>query len=162
MNRAGIVILGALLMGSAVQASAFAAPAGAQSFSLQMTSVLAPEHSGCSFDIVVSGLDQVTSQTTYDKSGTPLKMVQHIDYKGTQTAKGTALDVSEHAVVTVDMAAGTETVTGQLLRISLPKGGNLVLDVGRIVTGGDGTSQVQHGWHPATTDIPRYCAAFGN
>ena len=162
MKRAGIVVAGVMLFGAALQVSAIAAPAGALNVSAQTNWVMAPERSGCSFDIQVAGSEQVSIQTTYDKVGNPTKVVSHIDYAGTQTAKGTTLKVSEHAVVTGDLVAQTETWTGQQLKISLPKGGSVVLDTGKVVTDDHGNVQVQHGWQPAPADNTQYCAAFGS
>ncbi|MDQ3877946.1 MAG: hypothetical protein M3290_06315 [Actinomycetota bacterium] len=160
-RQAGIVLAGALVALAVVQSAASAAPAGLSSFSLQTASVVTPQTSGCSFDIVVTGLDQVSVQTTYDRSGNPIKLVQRIDYTGTQTAKSVSLDVSEHAVVTVDLVAGTETVTGEQLKVSPAKGAPVLLGVGRIVTDQNG-NRVEHGWQPTSQDTARYCAAFGN
>jgi hypothetical protein len=162
MRRAGIVVAAALAIGAISQVSALAGSAGTDSYTIQTNWVMGAERSGCSFDIQVSGLDQVTLQTTYDKFGTAVKVVEHVDYVGTQTAKGTTLKVSEHAVATGDLIAGTETWTGQQLKISLPKGGNVSLDVGKVVTDDHGNVLVQHGWQPAPTDTTQYCAAFGN
>ncbi|MEA2476719.1 MAG: hypothetical protein QOC87_918 [Actinomycetota bacterium] len=162
MRRAGIVVGVVLMIGAISQVSALAGPAGTTNLTIPTNWMMGPERSGCSFDIQVAGLDQVSIQTTYDKTGAPVKVVEHIDYTGTQTANGTTLKVSEHAVATGDLVAGTETWTGQQLKISLPKGGNVSLDVGKVVTDDHGNVLVQHGWHPAPTDTTQYCAAFGS
>lgn len=161
-RRAGIV-LGAAIVGAALlPTAAVAAPAGSSSFAIPSTFVMGSERSGCAFDITVSGVDQVQLQTTYDKSGVATKAVQRIDYSGTQTAKGTTLEVSEHSITTTDLVAGTSVIVGQQLRISLPSGGPVVLNVGRIVTDAHGDPVVEHGWHTSTADNSRYCAAFGS
>jgi hypothetical protein len=162
MKRAGIVVLGVIFFGAVVQSSALAAPADSATYSVQAAWTMAPERSGCSFDIQVAGQEQMTVQATYDKTGSPVRLVAHVDYTGTQTAKGTTLTVSEHAVETADFVAGTTTWTGQQLKISLPKGGPVLLDAGKVVTDLSGNVLVQHGGQTPTSDTARYCAAFGS
>lgn len=160
-RQAGTVLAGVLVAVALSQSAAAAAPSGASSFSVQTNSVISPEVSGCSFDILVTGLDRVTVQTISDRSGNLIKLVQRIDYTGTQSARGTTLDFSEHVIVTADLVAGTETVAGEQLKVSLPKGAPVLLGVGRVVTDQNG-NRVEHGWHPSSQDMSRYCAAFGN
>ena len=122
---------------------------------------LTPADTGCPFDVQVNGYDNVVIQDFYDKAGNLTKEVFHDDFVGTESANGVTLDSSEHATITENYVDGTETWTGQPLKLSTPHGGTVTLDAGKLVYGPDGSIVVDHGPHPyAEGDTADYCGAF--
>jgi hypothetical protein len=122
---------------------------------------LSPSDTGCAFSIDVSGVDKVVIQTFFDKQGNPIKVVFHDDFTGTETANGVTLNSIEHANITEDLVTGTETWTGLPLQVSLPHGGVITKDAGKLVYNPDGSIAVEHGPHPyADGDVAAYCGAF--
>jgi len=156
----------ASIAGAAVLVCMSAVPAHASKpdqdhFTTPSVYTLSPADTGCSFSIDVSGVDKVVLQTFFDKQGNPTKVVFHDDFTGTETANGVTLKSVEHANITEDLVTGTETWTGLPLQVSLPHGGVITKDVGKIVFNPDGSIAVQHGPHPfANGDVAAYCAAF--
>lgn len=122
---------------------------------------LTPADTGCAFDIQVNGYDDVVVQDFYDKDGNLVREVVHDDFVGTESANGVTLASTEHATITDDYVTGTETWTGQPLKLSRPGGGTITLDAGKLVYGPDGSVTVEHGPHPyADGDVAAYCGAF--
>ncbi|MGH3498480.1 MAG: hypothetical protein ACRDP1_13550 [Nocardioidaceae bacterium] len=165
----GVLVVGCL--GSAALGfGALPAYAGApdiQHFTIQSDYTLdANSDLGCNaspdFSIAVSGVDNVVAQTFYDKAGNVTRTVVHDDFTGTETgSNNNALNSSEHAKI-IDYPDGSESWTGQPLRVSLPDGGNVILDAGKLVYNSDGSIAVEHGPHPFLDgDVAAYCAALG-
>lgn len=121
---------------------------------------LTPADTGCEFDVLVDGYDDVVIQNFFDKDGTLVKTVFHDRFVGTETANGVTLATSEHATITEDFRDGTETWTGQPFKLSLTDGGTLMLDAGKLVYDASGAILVQHGPHQYLDDQAAYCAAF--
>ena len=143
-----------------------AAPPSMQHYSVQSTYTLDSINDiGCAgpeFTVAVNGVDHIVAQTFYDNAGNVTRSVVHDDFTGTETGpNGVALDSSEHATIT-DYPDGTETWVGQPLEVSLPHGGKVILDAGKLVYNPDGSIAVEHGPHPfANGDVAAYCAALG-
>lgn len=158
--------VGGLLLVLGTTAPAQAAQPDISHYSVQSSYTLSAMNDiGCStdFTIQVTGTDKIVEQTFFDKSGTPTKHVVHDQFRGTESAKGVTLLSSEDATITDNLVTGTETWVGQPLKISLPSGGVVIRDAGRLVYNADGTIAVEHGPHPFLDgNVAAYCAAFGS
>jgi len=149
------VVGGAALAAGLLAGPAQAAGPAIQHFTAPAVYTLSPADTGCTFDIAVNGVDNVVIQTFANK------VVVHDDFSGTESANGVTLLSSEHATITDDLVTGTQTWVGQPLRVSLPNGGTVTLDAGKLVYNPDGSIAVQHGPHPfADGNVAEYCAAF--
>jgi hypothetical protein len=164
---------GAVLLGGVVLATfglglspANAAPPDIEHYTVQSTYTLdATNDIGCAgpdFTVAVNGVDKIVAQTFFDNVGNVTRAVVHDDFTGTETGpNGVPLNSSEHATIT-DYPDGTESWVGQPLEVSLPHGGKVILDAGKIVYNPDGSIAVEHGPHPfADGDVAAYCAALG-
>ena len=154
-NHRLVLAAGALAVaGGAIAAPALASKPDIQHFTMQSDYTLTQDITGCTFDVTVSGVDKVVWQTFSDG-----KSMFHDDFTGTESANGVTLNSSEHAVVT-DYPDGSESWTGQPLKISKQHGGTITMDVGKLVYDSDGNIVVEHGPHPYTDGAPDYCNAF--
>lgn len=115
---------------------------------------LTPADTGCPFDITVQGADDFVTQSFSNG-----KVMTHDDFVGTESANGVTLASTEHATIT-DYPDGSESWTGQPLKLSPNHGKPIIMDRGRLVYAPDGSIAFEHGPHPYLDGDPAYCAAF--
>jgi hypothetical protein len=115
----------------------------------------------CGFDVLfeVSGIQ--TIQVLYDAAGNPIRIQVHGNIEGTVSANGITLREIERGQIFIDLVEGTDTEIGLLSRISLPGGGTVVAEVGRLVFDAEGNLIFEAGPHPALHgDFAALCAAL--
>jgi hypothetical protein len=81
-----------------------------------------------------------TQTTFFDAHGDPTRLVFHIEHHSDDVNSVTGLAIHEHGhfTVTVDLATGTATITGNSEVANRPGVGVVVQDVGRAVFDADG------------------------
>ena len=81
-----------------------------------------------------------TQTTFFNANGEPTRLVFHIEHHSNDVNSVTGLAIHEHGhfTVTVDLATGTATVTGNSEVANRPGFGVVVQDVGRAVFDADG------------------------
>jgi hypothetical protein len=77
-------------------------------------------------------------------------------------ANGTTADLQQNLVVFVDLETGQETWAGLRIKGTMPGGGALILDVGRVVFDSSGTPIFEAGQHQLIhEEFEDFCAAMG-
>jgi hypothetical protein len=81
-----------------------------------------------------------TGTTYFDSTGNPIRIVLHVEHHSNDTNSVTGLTLHEHGhfTDTIDLLAGTDTITGNQEIINRPGTGVVVQDVGKIVYDADG------------------------
>jgi hypothetical protein len=76
-----------------------------------------------------------TVMTFYDTDGTAVRQVTHVHFTGTliNTATGKSIPDEGNQIVIVDQAAGTTAVVGRVRVDTVPGGGEILAQVGRVV-----------------------------
>jgi hypothetical protein len=76
----------------------------------------------------------------FDSAGNPIKIVIHWKHHSNDTNSVTGLTLHEHGHYTdsIDLLAGTDTITGNEEIMNRPGTGVVVQDVGKVVTDADG------------------------
>jgi len=162
MKKALTVVCLAGVAGLLAAGTAVAAPPTITHDTVPTAYTLSGSETGCGFPIQVQGTDKVVIRESYDMAGNLTRVAVHDDFVGTESANGVTVGSSEHATITDDAVTGTETWTGQPLKLSAPGGGTITLDAGKLVWNADGTVAVEHGPHPYLDgDVAAYCGAFG-
>jgi len=98
----------------------------------------------CGFTVTETDTTKGHYEVFFDSTGTPVRLQVEENYTGVFTANGLAVDVA-----------------GINIRVSLPGGGILYIDRGRLVVDDNGNLVSEAGPHPSLHgDIPGLCAAL--
>jgi hypothetical protein len=138
---------------------------GSFSFSV----VNAPLGVSCgSFQVLESANAPIGFTVFYNEEGNVTQGNFHIRLAGTlsNSMTGTSVPEQEHATDTQtfatpgDFSTVTSTLTGQLIKVTLPGSGLIVHDVGRVVFAPDGSITFEGGPHQLTDNqVQQLCAA---
>ncbi len=125
----------------------------------------------CGFDITVHVFGPFTDTDFYDNSGFLYKTIETVGPGGpftiTETAKGTTLTMPMQSFqVTItynaDGSPATFTNNGLVTKFTLPGGGVVLLDTGRVTFDREGNILFEAGPHQQLHgDVDAFCAAFG-
>jgi hypothetical protein len=123
----------------------------------------------CDFPITVRASGTYLVAKYYDNSGLRYKKVvsAHGQFTLAWTANGTTLTMpnqSFHLVITYDAAGKRQTTTydGPVYVFTVPGGGVVLLDAGRLVFDRQGNILFEAGPHQSLHgDVGAFCAAFG-
>lgn len=114
----------------------------------------------CGFPVTETITGTVRFELFFDNTGTPVRAQYEEQDTGTFTANGLTVSTAGHLVTVVDLVNGTATVTGVIIRTSLPTGGTIYLDRGRLVFDANGLV-FEAGPHPQLHgDVAGVCAAL--
>jgi hypothetical protein len=82
----------------------------------------------------------VAETDVFDRAGSVVKVILHVDHHSDDTNSVTGLTLHEHGhfTETVDLVTGTDTVTGNQEIVNRPGTGVVIQDVGRVVYAADG------------------------
>ena len=147
-------------------ASAFAGQSSAATpfigaFPLSETFVDDGASAACGFPVTstISGTARV--EVFFDQSGNPVRVQVEESASGTFSANGLSVSQSSHMISIFNLVTGTDTEIGLIIRVSLPGGGTLYLDRGRLVFDANGNVVFEAGPHPSLHgDFPGLCAAL--
>jgi hypothetical protein len=115
----------------------------------------------CGFTVTETDSGSVHVEVFFDSTGVPvgLRVEQH--YSGVFSANGLAVDVAGAGMTSSDLLNGGGTDVGIDIRVSLPGGGVLYMDRGRLVFDASGNLVFEAGSHPSLHgDFPGLCAAL--
>ena len=125
----------------------------------------------CGFDITVHASGSFKSSDYYDNSGVIYKTIITVGAGGPftirETAKGTTLTMqnqSYQVMITynADGSINTFTLDGPVMRFTVPGGGVVLLDAGKVTFDGEGNIVFEAGPHQQFHgDVAGFCAAFG-
>jgi hypothetical protein len=114
----------------------------------------------CGFTVTETDTGRGRYEVLFDSTGTPIRAQVEENYTGVFTANGLAVDVAGAGLGIFDLNGG-ETNTGIDIRVSLPGGGILYIDRGRLVFDANGNLVSEAGPHPSLSgDIGGLCAAL--
>ena len=114
----------------------------------------------CGFTVTETDTGTAHYEVFFDNTGTPVRAQVEENYTGVFTANGLAVDVAGATLSIFDLNGG-ETDAGINIRVSLPGGGILYIDRGRLVVDDNGNLVSEAGPHPSLHgDIPGLCAAL--
>ena len=114
----------------------------------------------CGFTVTETDTVKGHFEVFFDSTGTPVRAQVEENYTGVFTANGLAVDVAGAGRMLFDLNGG-ETDAGINIRVSLPGGGILYIDRGRLVVDDNGNLVFEAGHHPSLHgDIDGLCAAL--
>ena len=114
----------------------------------------------CGFTVTETDTTKGHYEVFFDSTGTPVRLQVEENYTGVFTANGLAVDVAGATLSIFDLNGG-ETDAGINIRVSLPGGGILYIDRGRLVVDDNGNLVFEAGHHPSLHgDIDGLCAAL--
>jgi hypothetical protein len=114
----------------------------------------------CGFTVTETDTTKGHYEVFFDRTGTPVRLQVEENYTGVFTANGLAVDVAGATLSIFDLNGG-ETDAGINIRVSLPGGGILYIDRGRLVVDDNGNLVSEAGPHPSLHgNIPGLCAAL--
>jgi hypothetical protein len=160
MRRLALLPLGVLIVAALV----FAAEASATTpvigtFPVNETFIW-DQSAACGFPVTETITGKVRFETFFDNTGAPVRLQFEEEDTGTFTANGLTVSTAGHILTVVDLVNGTFTPTGVIIRTSLPTGGTLYLDRGRLVFVNDNLV-FEAGPHPQLHgDVQGLCAAL--
>jgi hypothetical protein len=114
----------------------------------------------CGFPVTDTETDRVHFEVFFDNTGTPVRAQVEENFTGVFTANGLAVNIAGASLGIFNVNGG-ETNAGINIRVSLPGGGILYIDRGRLVFDSNGNLVFEAGFHPSLHgDIPGLCAAL--
>ncbi len=114
----------------------------------------------CGFTVTETVTGTGHYEVFFDSTGTPIRAQVHENLTGVFTANGLAVDVAGATLMILDLNGG-ETDAGVNIRVSLPGGGILYIDRGRLVFDDNGNLVSEAGPHPSLSgDVAGLCAAL--
>ncbi len=138
--------------------------------SFTFSDVNAPLGVSCgSFQVLESATAPIRFTVYYNEEGNVTQGIFHIRLVGTlsNSMTGTSVPEQESATdtqtfaTTGDFSTVTSTLTGQLMKVTLPGSGLIVHDVGRVVFAPDGSINFEGGPHQLTDNqVQQLCAAL--
>jgi hypothetical protein len=109
--------------------------------------------------------DGFVNRTVFvDETGTPTRVRIHASFDGVaiNEANGTTAQLQQVLVVFVDLDTGQVVWDGLRIKGTMPGGGALILDVGRVVFDAGGTPIFEAGQHQLIhEDFEDFCTAMG-
>jgi hypothetical protein len=115
----------------------------------------------CGFPITLQLSFSADVQFYYDRDGNLDHSINHIRLRGTDTAYGVSLSETADFTHTYDFTTGVNGDLGLLGKVSVPGGGAIGLDAGRILSDDDGNLLFVAGRHDVLSgDASAYCGAF--
>ena len=145
---------------------AFAASASAQTqpitgrFTSTDVNVDPGVSAACGFTVTETDTTKGSFEEFFDNTGTPVRLQVEENYTGVFSANGLAVNTAGAGLGIFDLNGG-ETDAGINIRVSLPGGGILYMDRGRLVFDDNGNLVSEAGPHPSLHgDIPGLCAAL--
>jgi hypothetical protein len=146
---------------------AFAASASAQTqpitgrFTFTDVNVDPGVSAACGFTVTETDTTKGSFEEFFDNTGTPVRLQVEENYTGVFSANGLTVDTAGASLARFDLVNGGETDAGINIRVSLPRGGILYIDRGRLVFDGNGNLVFEAGSHPSLHgDIDGLCAAL--
>jgi hypothetical protein len=114
----------------------------------------------CGFTVTETDTTKGHYEVFFDNTGTPVRAEVEENYTGFFTANGLTVNTAGAGLGIFDLNGG-ETNAGIDIRVSLPGGGILYIDRGRLVFDDNGNLVSEAGPHPSLHgDIPGLCAAL--
>jgi hypothetical protein len=140
---------------------ASAAPPEIGTFPLSETFVDEGASAACGFPVTATITGTGRFQVFFDQSGNPVHVQVKENTSGTFSANGLSVSQTSHTLSIINLVTGTETDIGIIIHVSLPGGGTLYLDRGRLVVDANGNVVFEAGPHPSLHgDFPGLCAAL--
>jgi hypothetical protein len=155
-----------LTLAAAIGSLALAAQASANApvvgiFPIDDTFVDDGASAACGFPVTATDRGTAQFQLFFDADGNPsfVRVEEHVT--GDFTANGLTVPTASDNMKQFDLINGAETDAGIEIRVSLPSGGILYIDVGRLIFDGNGNVVFEAGPHPSLHgDFPGLCAAL--
>jgi hypothetical protein len=114
----------------------------------------------CGFPVTDTETDTGHFEVFFDNTGTPVRAQVEETLTGVFTANGLAVDIAGASLSIFDLNGGV-TDAGINIRVSLPGGGILYIDRGRLVFDDNGNLVSEAGPHPSLHgDFDGLCAAL--
>lgn len=114
----------------------------------------------CGFTVTETDMTTGHFEVFFDSTGTPVRVQVEENFTGVFTANGLAVDTAGATLSIFDLNGG-ETDAGINIRVSLPGGGILYIDRGRLVFDDNGNLVSEAGPHPSLHgDFDGLCAAL--
>jgi hypothetical protein len=114
----------------------------------------------CGFPVTATITGTGHFQVFLNDAGIPIRLNVEENVTGTFTANGLTLYTAGN-ILSRFLVDGTETDAGINIRVSLPGGGKLYIDRGRLVFDANGDLVTESGSHPSLHgDFPGLCAAL--
>jgi hypothetical protein len=159
-----VVLLGAVALVVVPIGTARATPPQIEAFSDAGSFEIGPCPSGVT--LTETYTEDITAITFFDRTGNAIRLQVHFDYMGVVTNPSNGISVKDpgHGARFIDLVAGTRTLVGLYYSTTVPGGGVLFHDVGRLVRGPDGSLTFEAGPHDvlaAGSDVGFFCAAVG-
>jgi hypothetical protein len=130
------------------------------SFTFTDTNVDPGVSATCGFTVTETDTDMGRFEVFFDSTGTPVRAEVEVHYTGFFSANGLTVDTAGDTLSIFDLNGG-ETDAGINIRVSLPGGGILYIDRGRLVFDDNGNLVSEAGPHPSLHgDIDGLCAAL--
>jgi hypothetical protein len=159
-------VTGILAIALVAAALAFAGSASAQrqpvvgSFTLTDTNVDPGVSGACGFTVTETDITKGRFEVFFDSTGTPVRVQVEEHYTGFFSANGLTVNTAG-ATLSIFGLNGGETDAGVNIRVSLPGGGILYIDRGRLVFDANGNLVSEAGPHPSLHgDFDGLCAAL--
>ena len=115
----------------------------------------------CGFTVTETDTTKGSFEEFFDNTGTPVRLQVEENYTGFFSANGLTVDTAGANLARFDLINGGETDAGINIRVSLPGGGILYIDRGRLVFDSNGNLVFEAGSHPSLHgDIDGLCAAL--
>ena len=125
------------------------------------TNVDAGVSAACGFTVTETDTTKGQFEVFFDSTGTPIRAQVEENYTGVFSANGLTVDTAGASLARFDLVNGGETDAGINIRVSLPGGGILYIDRGRLVFDSNGNLVFEAGSHPSLHgDIDGLCAAL--
>jgi hypothetical protein len=114
----------------------------------------------CGFTVTATDTTTGRFEVFFDNTGTPIRAQVEERYTGFFSANGLTVDIAGATLAILDLHGG-ETDAGINIKVSLPGGGILYIDRGRLIFDDNGNLVSEAGPHPSLHgDFPGLCAAL--
>ena len=114
----------------------------------------------CGFTVTETDAGRGSFEVFFDSTGTPVRLQVEEHYTGVFSANGLTVNTSGATLARFDLNGG-ETDAGLNIKVTLPGGGILYMDRGRLVFDDNGNLVSESGPHPSLHgDIDGLCAVL--
>ena len=159
-GRRSIILLAVVAAAFAFAGRASAATPSITSFTSTMSMIDPGASAACGFPVTDTETDTGHFMVFFDNTGTPVRLQVEETLTGVFTANGLAVNIAGASLTIVNVNGGV-TDAGINIRVSLPGGGILYIDRGRLVFDNNGNLVFEAGSHPSLHgDFPGLCAAL--